>query len=211
MNKDANISVSSKNSVTQDALEKNLISALSRLQYTAFEKAFLGGGVPLAENAKPESFFGFSVGSYHFMVAASCFCEVLVDAAIASIPNAPSCLVGLSNVRGVLIPIYQLHSTLSLELPKKVNIFLVGKGDSAVGVLIDGLPISLLISASQRHAVTQQESAVLQPLIAFQYFSGQQHWLGLNGLELGPQLLALASQPNKSNTYFSSGREFSYS
>jgi chemotaxis signal transduction protein len=211
MNTNATISAPSSASVTQEALEKNLIVALTRLQHTAFEKELLGNSVPLAADAKPESFFGFSIGAYYFMVAASCFCEVLVDTAIASIPNAPSCLVGLSNVRGVLMPIYQLHSALALELPKKSIIFAVGKGDAAVGILIDSLPISLLVSAIQRQAASKQENPVLQQLISAQYFSGQQHWFVLNGVELGAQLLALANQLHKPHTYLSAGRELAYS
>lgn len=211
MNKDAITSVSSNASLTQDALEKNLIAALTKLQHAVFEKELLGSSVPLAADAKPEFFFGFSIGSHHFMVAASCFCEVLVDTAIASIPNAPSCLVGLSNVRGVLMPIYQLHSALELELPKKLIIFAVGKGDAAVGILVDSLPISLQVSASQRQAASKQENSVLQQLVASQYFFGQQHWLGLNGVELGAQLLALANQSHKPHAYLSAGRELAYS
>lgn len=210
MNNDAITAVLPNSSLSQEALEQNLIAALTRLQHTAFEKELLGGSAPLAADAKPESFLGFSIGAYHFMVAASCFCEVLVDTAIASIPNAPSCLVGLSNVRGVLMPIYQLHSALELELPKKLIIFAVGKGDAAVGILIDSLPISLSVSASQRQAASKQKNPVLQQLIASHYFSGQQHWLGLNGIELGAQLLALANQSHKPHTYLSAGREFAY-
>lgn len=211
MNNDAITSVPSNASLTQEALENNLISALTRLQHTAFDKELLGSSAPLTADAKPETFFGFSIGTYHFMVAASCFCEVFVDTAIASIPNAPSCLVGLSNVRGVLIPIYQLHSALDLELPKKLIIFAVGKGDSAVGILINGLPISLLVSANQRQAASKQEKPVLQPLIASYYFSGQQHWLGLNGVELGAQLLALANQTHKPHAYLSASSDLAYS
>lgn len=211
MNKDATTSIPSSASLIQEALEKNLIAALTKLQHTAFEKELLGSSVSLAADAKPESYFGFSLGGYHFMVASSCFCEVFVDAAIASIPNAPDCLVGLSNVRGVLMPIYQLHSALELEQPRKSIIFSVGKGDAAVGVLIDSLPISLQISPSQRQPGSKQENPVLQSLIASHYFSGQQLWLGLNGFELGSQLLVLANQSHKLHAYLSAGRELAYS
>ena len=211
MNNDAIVATPSSTALTQVTLEKNLIAALTRLQHTAFDKELLVSRVPVAPDAKPETFFGFSIGTYHFMVAASCFCEVFVDTAIASIPNAPSCLVGLSNVRGVLMPIYQLHSALDLELPKKLIIFAVGKGESAVGILIDSLPISLLLSSSQRQAASKEENPVLQQLVAFHYFSGQQHWLKLNGVELGTQFLALANQSHKPHAYLSASSELAYS
>ncbi len=215
MNNDAITSVSSNASLSQEALEKNLIAALTRLQHTAFEKEQLNTHMALTADSKPESFFGFSIGSYHFMVAASCFCEVFVDIAIAAVPNAPSSLVGLSNVRGVLMPIYQLYSALNLERPKKSIIFSVGKGEAAVGILIDRLPISLSVSENQRQAMSRQEHPLLQQLvqsnfIQSHYFVGQQHWWRLNGIELGSQLLAMAKQSYKSHAYLSAGHESAY-
>jgi len=212
MNNDALTTAPPSSSLNQEALAKNLISALTKLQHRAVDKELLDGSVPLAADAKPESFFGFSIGSYHFMVAASCFCEVFVDTAIASIPNAPSCLVGLSNVRGVLIPIYQLHSALELEQPKKVIIFLVGKGEAAVGLLIDSLPISLMASASQRQTTSKQENSVLKQFVQSEievsyYFVGQRDWLLLNGIAMGTQLLAVANQPHRSLVALAAARE----
>ncbi len=216
MNKDATTSEPSSASLTQEALEANLIAALTRLQHTAFEKEQLNTNMALAIDAKPESFFGFSIGSYHFMVAASCFCEVFVDTAIAAVPNAPRCLVGLSNVRGVLMPIYQLHSALNLEPSKKSIIFSVGKGEAAVGILIDRLPISLAVSENQRQAMSRQEHPLLQQLtqsnfIQSHYFVNQHHWWRLNGIELGAQLLTMAKQSYKSHAYLSAGHEPAYS
>jgi chemotaxis signal transduction protein len=221
MNSDALTTALPSSLLNEAALAKNLIAALTKLQHRAVDKELLDDSVPLAADAKPESFFGFSIGVYHFMVAASCFCEVFVDTAIASIPNAPSSLVGLSNVRGVLIPIYQLHSAWAFEQPKKSIIFSVGRGESAVGILIDSLPISLAVLASQRHATSKHEHALSQQivpsnfvesnLVDAHYCINQCHWLKLNGVELGAQLLAMAKQPHKSHAYLSAGHEPAYS
>jgi chemotaxis signal transduction protein len=210
MNNDAITTTNPNSSLCQEALEKNLIAALTRLQHTAFEKELLGSSVPLAADAKPESFFGFYIGAYHFMVAASCFCEVLVDTAIASIPNAPSCLVGLSNVRGVLTPIYQIHSSLNIDPPKKWIIFLVGKGESAVGILIDSLPTSLSASVYQRQTANTHEQLLLQQLVQAHYFINQEHWLLFSGTALGSQLLALANQFHKAPGCLPAGGESAY-
>lgn len=202
MNNDAIVSSTPlAKSVTQEALEANLIHALTRLQHTAFEKEFLEGGVAQNADSKPESFFGFAIGHVQFMVAATCFCEVFVDTAIAAVPNAPSSLVGLSNVRGVLMPIYQLHSLLNSPLTKKPIIFTIGKGDSSVGLLIDRLPTSLSLAAYQREAVTKQESPLLRQLVKASYFANQNHWLLLDGNALGAQLLAITQQLQKAGSH----------
>lgn len=179
--------------LTQEALQNNLVHALTRLQHTVFEKEFMDGGAIQDADARPEAFFGFGIGSMQFMVAASCFCEVFVDVAIASVPNAPDCLVGLSNIRGVLIPIYQIHTALNVQKLRKTIIFVIGKGEAAVGLLIDSLPVSLSLAAYQREAVNKQENALLQQLVKANYFANQNHWLLLNGSSLGTQLLATAN------------------
>lgn len=181
---------------SQETLQKNLINALTRLQHTAFEKEFLDAGLVLDENSKLESFFGFGIDQYKLMVAASCFCEVFVDTEIAAVPNAPDCLFGLSNIRGVLIPIYQLYTQLNLSLPKKAFIFVVGKGESAVGLLVDALPVSLSLSAFQREPL-KQTHPLLQKLAASEYKVGAHHWLLLEGKELGAHLLALANHSQR--------------
>jgi chemotaxis signal transduction protein len=195
---------------SHDALAKNLIAALTKLQQRDFEKELLDGGAPLTPDAKAAHYFGFSIGSHHFMVAASSFCEVFVDTPIAAMPNAPSCLAGLVNVRGVLMPVYQLHSALKVDSPKKFIIFSVGKGESAVGVLIDGLPISLEASAYQRQAPSVQEQRVLQQFSQTHYFVNQHHWLLFDGAVLSSQLVAFANESYKSQMCLSAGVDPAY-
>ena len=208
MNKDEKNSASQN--LTQETLQNNLINALNRLQHTAFEKEFLSGDVVTDADAKPESFFGFGVGIYNFMVMASCFCEVFVETTIASVPNAPESLVGLSNIRGVLIPVYQIHTELKVQLPKKSIIFVLGKGDAAVGLLIDSLPVSLSLSAYQYEIVTKQENPLLQKIVQKNYFSNSTHWLLINGHELGHKLLVMASSISKSTAQSPNSRAATY-
>ncbi|GGY74805.1 hypothetical protein GCM10011613_20340 [Cellvibrio zantedeschiae] len=201
MNNDAIATTPLVKTATQETLEINLIHALTRLRHTAFEKEILGGDAALNVDAKPESFFGFSIGHLQFMVAASCFCEVFVDTAIAAVPNAPSTLVGLSNIRGVLMPIYQLHSLLNSSIAKKPIIFAIGKGESSVGLLIDSLPVSLSLAAYQREAIAKQESPLLQQLVKENYFANQSRWLLLDGKSFGAQLLAITHQMPKQGSH----------
>lgn len=192
--------------LTAEALQKNLVTALTRLQHNAFDKEFLDAGLTLDANSKLESFFGFGIDQYKLMVAASCFCEVFVDAAIAAIPNSPDCLFGLGNIRGVLVPVYQLYSNFGLPVPKKPFVFVVGKGESAVGLLIDTLPVSLSLSAFQRETL-KQTHPLLQKLAVSEYRADTNHWMLLEGTELGTQLLALANQSQKSKPALTKMRE----
>ncbi|RYY75089.1 MAG: chemotaxis protein CheW [Gammaproteobacteria bacterium] len=181
----------------QEALEKNLIAALTRLQTTAFDTELLNANTKREEELPPEPFLGFVIGSHSLIVSATCFCEVFVDTPIASLPNAPDCLVGLSNIRGVLVPVYQLHSALEIKLPKKNTIFCIGKGDAAIGVLIDGLPVSISLSRQQRLADASCKAAALVPFIQASYLSNQIDWHLIDGNAFAAQLQSVANQIHK--------------
>lgn len=184
--------------ISQEVLEQNLIDALTRLQNTAFDAEFLDAKNKLIDELPPEPFLGFCIGAYSFIVSAKCFCAIFVDTPVAPVPNAPDCLVGLSNIRGTLVPVYQLHSSLDSEIPKKYTIFCIGKGDSVIGILIDELPVSFSLSAHQRRASIDCNEAVLQPLIQASYLSNQTIWYLVDGNLFAGQLQAIANHANQS-------------
>jgi chemotaxis signal transduction protein len=195
--------------ISQETLEKNLIAALNRLQHTVLDTELLGNNTTLADELPPEPFLGFAIGAYSFMVSAKCFCEVVVDTPIACLPNAPEYLVGLTNHRGVLVPVYQIHSALNSKLPKKNTIFCIGKGDSAIGILIDSLPTSFSLSAQQRLTSTASKNgaeAFLQPFVMASYLSNQTEWYLLDGNAFAGQLQTVVSQAHK----FSSRKKNNY-
>ncbi|MET0356463.1 MAG: chemotaxis protein CheW [Cellvibrio sp.] len=191
--------------VSQEVLEQNLIAALTRLQKTASDSEFLDSKIKLTDELPPEPFLGFVIGGYSFIVKATCFCEVFVDAPIACVPNSANCFVGLSNIRGVLVPVYQLHASLNSRLPKKTTIFCIGKGDAAVGILIDTLPTSVSLSAQQRRSSVSFDDILLKSLVKSTYTLNETDWLLLDGNTFAAQLQALANQshaipPSHKNT-----------
>lgn len=186
--------------MSDTALELNLISALNRLQHLVLDKEFLGNVENIAPEFVSEQYFSFHIGEYHFVVNAQCFCAVFVETPIAAVPNSPSCLVGLSNIRGALMPIYQLHTALGYAQPKKQFIFCIGKAENAVGLLIDTLPISLFLSPQDRVQSNQQhEHDMLKKLVNQFYFSTDKLWRLLQGEKIGAQLLAIAGTEQKQN------------
>jgi|GEM_PF-683327 len=200
--------------ISQETLEKNLIGALNRLQHAVFDTELLDANTKLADELPPEPFLGFVIGSYSFMVSAKCFCEVFVDTPIACLPNAPEYLVGLSNHRGVLVPVYQIHSALNSKLPKKNTIFCLGKGDSAIGLLVDSLPTSFSLSAQQRFASTTGQNgaeAFLQPFITASYLSNQTEWHLLDGNAFAGQIQAMVNQEHKISSRIKNNYESTHS
>lgn len=182
-------------------LEQTLIDALSRLQHTNVDKVLLTDQERLGTELVREQHFGFAIGKKHFLVKASCFCEVFSGLPIAPIPNAPAVLAGLCNVRGVLVPVYQLHHEWALTLPQKPYVFCIGKGEKAVAVLIDGLPVS--IELAEQDCVkddTLDQDAVLSALIENTFLArGIPHYR-IAGETVGEQLLALANHHRRENS-----------
>lgn len=183
-------------------LEQQLIDALSRLQHTDVDKVLLTDQERLGAEAAREQHFGFAIGQHRFVVEANCFCEVFSGLSVAPIPNAPTLVAGLCNVRGGLVPVYQLHHEWSIALPPKPYVFCVGKGEKMVALLIDSLPLSIELAEQDSVADdTLDQDPVLSSLVDKTFLArGLTHY-HLSGETLGAQLLALANQRIHDNTY----------
>lgn len=184
-----------------ETLELNLIKALGKLQHTIIDQEFLDGDTPVVAEILPEPFFAFYIGQHHFVVNANCFCEVFVDTHIAALPNSPDLLRGLCNLRGVLMPVYQLHQTLGAPTPKKSIIFCIGKGEQAVGLLVDALPISLSLRSTERVLKDTVAHPILDTLIDAAYFSASKVWNLIDGHTVGEQLRTNALQEQQSYSH----------
>lgn len=194
--------------MNSQSLETTLVNALNRLQHADFDKEFLREQDSLKAEVVVEQHFAFAIARYHFAVSAGSFCEVFVDIPIAPLPNSSPLLVGLCNVRSLLVPVYQLHTVLGSPLPGKALVFCVGRGDNTIGLLINELPVSL--GLSQEDLAPENNSPeidVLTQLSQGVYTSRSKLWHLLDGQSLGEQLLSLAnSRTLQSPTYLADTR-----
>jgi chemotaxis signal transduction protein len=134
-----------------DDLQTHLITALNNLRYRELEGLFLDQ--PAAQEFATQTFIVFAIAGEEFAVNAKHFCEVFTDVPIAPMPNSPELLVGLVNLRGQLLPVFQLHGLLAenrievVQKPlRKKTVLVIGRGERAVGLLIDALPVSLSLA-----------------------------------------------------------------
>lgn len=186
--------------MNNQTLESTLISALNKLQYADFDKEFLREKDQLDPDLIAEQHFAFSIGRHQFVVQANCFCEVFVDIPIAPVPNSPSLLKGLCNVRSVLVPVFQLHARLGYSPPAKSYVFCVGRGEKTIGLAIDELPVSIGLSARELVAEdSRPDDESLNALIKQTYLSRQVLRYLLDGNSLGEQLVAMANAAKQEN------------
>jgi twitching motility protein PilI len=87
--------------------------------------------------------YGFKVGSLGLLIQPGRNSEVLQMPAVWSLPGAPPWLLGLINLRGNLVPVYELREILSMgSRPAGVKplVLVFEQGDKAVGIVIEDFP-----------------------------------------------------------------------
>jgi twitching motility protein PilI len=129
-----------------------------------------------------ENVFGIRIGRIGLLVSSSIHCEILGKTPVNPLPNVAPWLSGLLNLRGHLVPVFDLHHVLSEETadPKRRLLFVIGRGDKAAAVWIDGLPE--IKESGCFHPL--RELAVLpniQPrFVSAAYEEGEQSWFRIN-------------------------------
>ncbi|MFK5893449.1 MAG: chemotaxis protein CheW [Pseudomonadota bacterium] len=85
---------------------------------------------------------GFKVGGIGLLIAENTVSELIDISKICAIPNTANWLQGIVNLRGNLIPVFELTTLLTLELSeeKKCMLLVLGQGESAAALPIIELP-----------------------------------------------------------------------
>lgn len=104
----------------------------------------LGQDVGRARNLR----YGYALGSFRILIGKQVPCEVVPETAIYPLPNTPQWVLGMINLRGNLVPIFDLRKRL---LPEAANsgerrLLILDRGTRAAGIFIDGLPQALEIN-----------------------------------------------------------------
>ncbi len=86
--------------------------------------------------------FGFRLANIGLLVDQDTVSEVMERLPVCPIPNTPPWLLGVMNVRGTLVPIFDLYQPLEIAEKSRKNrmVLMLGKGEDAVAIMIDGLP-----------------------------------------------------------------------
>lgn len=109
--------------------------------------------------------FGAQVGNIGLLVPKGMLSELVEEITVFPLPTTPPWFQGLINLRGSLVPVYDLKTLFMIDEPssEKNNLLVLNTGEKAVGILIDGLPITL--QAAQR----LQQAPLLPPVLRDHY------------------------------------------
>jgi chemotaxis signal transduction protein len=103
------------------------------------------------EGIKTTRRLGFHIGDLGFLIAQQTTSELTDLLPVCPIPFTAAWLLGLINLRGNLVPVFDLHKLLQLEkrAVKKQMLLILGESNSAGAIVIDDLPIPLTFTDSE--------------------------------------------------------------
>lgn len=124
---------------------------------------------------------GVRIGSLRLMMGYADGSELTELPATYRLPHAPDWLLGMANLHGRLVPVFDLarHFGFERPVPAKPMLLVLGHGADATGILIDGLPERLRFDASQAAdpaAVPDTFAAVVRRSVQI----GDTRWLDLD-------------------------------
>ena len=126
--------------------------------------------------------YSFVVENVGFLIQENTVCEVVIDFKLFAIPNTSSWMRGWVNVRGNLVPVYDMSGLLGFdkEIRHYNKLLIIDKGMDAIGVLIDKLPQSYDVSEWEKSSDLIDLPGTLSDFTSQSYFSNNIIWLDFN-------------------------------
>lgn len=86
----------------------------------------------------------------HLLIPEGVLGEVVDDLGICSIPKASNILMGMSSLRGHIIPVFSMHTLLDMPVPeKRFRVMVIGEGKQRVAFAIDSLPSKIKLDSQE--------------------------------------------------------------
>lgn len=124
---------------TTEAGESSSLDSLSETLSASLDPTQL----PSIDRAKAHT-YGFIAQGNHFLLPQGLYCELLTSPVITPLPNSPKHFCGLSNVRGNLVPVYNLSALKNEHNSSHVKLALIlGPVSTSAALVIDSNPSSI--------------------------------------------------------------------
>ena len=102
-----------------------------------------GVATSIATTERQHVRYGVRVGGIGLLIGQNTVSEVLEQTLVYPLPNTPSWMLGLVNLRGNLVPVFDLKLCLGLEgtTQERQYLLVLDEGNNAVGFFIEKLPL----------------------------------------------------------------------
>ncbi len=126
--------------------------------------------------------YGFIIEDVGFLIQENIVCEVVVDFKLFAIPNTSTWMRGWVNVRGNLVPVYDMSGLLGFDsdIRRYNKLLIIDKGVDAIGVLVSKLPQSFNVSEWEKSSDLNDLPGTLSGFVSQSYFSNEIIWLDFN-------------------------------
>lgn len=136
----------------------------------------------ISEESIKHSYHAFSIGNIGILLAPDTINEVADKLTFCKLPNTSKMLFGMANLRGNIIPIFDLHKQLNITPAQENNrkILIIGKGIDAAALLIDDLPIVVSIAEQDKCTESPALPDMLSQFVTNSYLTKDKIWLELD-------------------------------
>lgn len=124
--------------------------------------------------------YGFRIGGLALLVPQGITTELLDSPAVFPLPRAPRWLVGMLNIRGNVVPLFNVLELLGSQAkPSGTDrILMLGQAPQAVAVYVDDMPKPL--TATGRVGEAGDLPAILRPFVEAAFSDQGTHWFEFN-------------------------------
>ena len=133
----------------------------------------------------------FRIGHMRLLAPFATASELVEMPNVYPLPRMPENLLGLVNLHGRIVPLFDLAALFETQhLPREKRMLLViGHGDSAAGIVIDGLPRRMVFQP-ENEIITPALSSTAAGAVVATYVNGQDAWYEFNYAQLLDQLVS---------------------
>lgn len=114
---------------------------------------------------------GFLVDNIGLLLRSEMTSELLTSLPICSLPNTNRVLHGMGNLRGNIIPVFDLQYFFGMPESKNKYVLAIGAGEDAVAVLLNDVPVQIEIEEQNRLNSLPPLPGVLRPHVRAVYHS----------------------------------------
>src|SRR3954454_271029 len=132
----------------------------------------------------------FRIGRMRLLAPFATASELTEMPSVFPLPRMPQNLLGLVNLHGRIVPLFDLAALFETEhlAREKRMLLVIGHGNDAAGIVIDGLPRRLVFSPDSQIIPPALPAGAATAVIAT-YLQGKDAWFELNYAHLLDQLV----------------------
>jgi purine-binding chemotaxis protein CheW len=155
------------------------------------ELAALSTAVAVEEHPDDIVRQAFRIGHMRLLAPFATASELVEMPNVYPLPRMPANLLGLVNLHGRIVPLFDLASLFETQhLPREKRMLLViGHGDAAAGIVVDGLPRRMVFRPENQITPPEFSAAAATAFVAT-YANGQDAWFEFNYAQLLDQLVS---------------------